>query len=699
MTNRRALSSRRSSKGVTHPKKEAAPMKFSLTAAVLSLPLFAASLRAQQWTAPTPEELSMTSIPEVPGAAAVYLYKEQITDDNMHMYSIYVREKILTEKGIDDANVELPYFTGENGTTIYAISGRTIHPDGTIIPFAGKPYDKLIAKSGHAQEKAKVFTLPAVEVGSIIEYRYRIGYDDNVVFSPDWMIQSDTYLRKAHYSWKPSSRMVTSNDGSDTEGHVMWTPILPEGAKVVETTVPGSNQDQLSLDVANVPPMIREEYMPPMDSVSYRVLFYYTGYRTSQEYWDKVGKRWSKERDKFIGPDSTVRDFAASLVAPADTQDQKARKLYDAVMQFENTDYTRARTTQEEKASGLKDLKDAGDIVKRKRGTGDQLAELYVGMARAVGLKAYLMGVADRSQRIFLPNYLSLQQIDDYIAIVNIDGKDVFFDPGTRYCEPEHLAWRHTFIGGLRQTDNGTALTGTPLESYKFSHVSRIADLKLDDHGVASGPVTLTFTGDPALSWRHVALRGDETSLKTDLKHDLEEMLPGGMDVTSVENLTDYTKPLKVKFDVKGAVGTGTGKRLMLPADLFEINAKPKFPGPKREVLVDMRYAAATQDAVRFTIPEGLQIESIPAPEKELMSASIAFDVSSKRAPNSVTLFRNLTVGRPIFEPKEYADLRGIYSKLETKDQETVVLTRATASASTPAGQPVVTVASKPSGN
>jgi hypothetical protein len=112
-----------------------------------------------------------------------------------------------------------------------------------------------------------------------------------------------------------------------------------------------------------------------------------------------------------------------------------------------------------------------------------------------------------------------------------------------------------------------------------------------------------------------------------------------------------------------------------------------------------MRYAAATQDAVRFTIPEGLQIESIPAPEKELMSASIAFDVSSKRAPNSVTLFRNLTVGRPIFEPKEYADLRGIYSKLETKDQETVVLTRATASASTPAGQPVVTVASKPSGN
>ncbi len=60
-----------------------------------------------QWTVPTPEELSMTSQPEVPGAAAVYLFREEITEDNLHMFSIYVRLKVLTERGKDYANVEL----------------------------------------------------------------------------------------------------------------------------------------------------------------------------------------------------------------------------------------------------------------------------------------------------------------------------------------------------------------------------------------------------------------------------------------------------------------------------------------------------------------------------------------------------------------------------------------------------------------
>ena len=53
--------------------------------------------RADQWTTPTADELSMTSQPEVPGAPAVYLFREETTVDDLHMFSIYVRLKVLTE--------------------------------------------------------------------------------------------------------------------------------------------------------------------------------------------------------------------------------------------------------------------------------------------------------------------------------------------------------------------------------------------------------------------------------------------------------------------------------------------------------------------------------------------------------------------------------------------------------------------------
>ena len=76
---------------------------------------FAASLFAfstllhAQFQAPTKEELEMTSDPKAPGADAVYLYREEKTDDNLHYHSYLVRIKVLTEKGKELATVRIPY--------------------------------------------------------------------------------------------------------------------------------------------------------------------------------------------------------------------------------------------------------------------------------------------------------------------------------------------------------------------------------------------------------------------------------------------------------------------------------------------------------------------------------------------------------------------------------------------------------------
>lgn len=659
-----------------------------------SLSLLPAAALAQRWIPPTPEELAMTSIKEVPGAAAVYLNKDEITEDAMHSHSFYVRLKVLTDKGKDYANVELPYYAGQ-GTTVDSIEGRTIHPDGTIIPFTGKPYEKLVVKSGENKVKAKVFTLPSVDVGSILEYRYALRLEDNSFSEPSWMIQSELYTRKAHYMWRPTQHNLVNEKGELVSGAIEWAPILPAGAEIKRTTVITTGGAQFELDVHDIVPLPHEDYMPPLDSVSYRVLFYYTPYHSLQEFWTSTGKRWSKEVDRFVGPSGKVADYAKTLVSPNDAQDQKARKLYAAVMAMENTDYTRERTTREEKQAGFREVKTSEDVMRRERGDSDQLTELFVAMARGVGLKAYVMGVADRKERIWVPFFASMRQVDAYVAIVSIDGKDVYFDPGERYCETEHLSWRHAMTAGIRQTDGGTALTSTPGENYKAAHTTRIADLKLDERGEATGKVVVSYTGDPALRWRHVSLSGDETSLNDELKTSMERTLPGGMDVkvASIDNLKEYDKPLVVKYEVKGAVGSSTGKRLLVPADLFEVNAKPRFAEPKRDIAVDMHYASNDQDATRYILPEGMVVESTPDPVKEKMLNLAAYDANSVNATKSVTSYRNLAMGEAIFMPKEYDDLKSFYGKLETKDQETIVLTHATAS---PAAVSAVT---KPSGN
>ena len=96
----------------------------------------------------------MKSLPGYPGAAAVVLFREEITKDDIHVVQHYERIKILTEEGKKYANVELGFFSthGTGGEysgddkTADDISGSTIHSDGAIIPFTGKPYLKTVEK-------------------------------------------------------------------------------------------------------------------------------------------------------------------------------------------------------------------------------------------------------------------------------------------------------------------------------------------------------------------------------------------------------------------------------------------------------------------------------------------------------------------------------------------------------------------------
>jgi hypothetical protein len=161
--------------------------------ALLLLALASPALLSAQFQEPTSEELKMTADPKAPGASAVYLYREETTDDSLHFHSIYERIKVLSEKGKELATIRIPYEHGADKVT--DIKGRTIHADGTVIPLTTKASDLVDVKTKNLQVNTMVFTLPSVEVGSILEYRLQIRYSDEIVSSPSWEIQQPYFAR------------------------------------------------------------------------------------------------------------------------------------------------------------------------------------------------------------------------------------------------------------------------------------------------------------------------------------------------------------------------------------------------------------------------------------------------------------------------------------------------------------------------
>ena len=651
----------------------------------LALPM--GSVWAQQWIAPTADELKMTSIPEQPDAKAVVLYRDELTDDDYHVKSRYMRVKVLTEAGKDlaDVRIQFDHRSGSGGYEVGEVAGRTIQPDGTIIPFTGKPYEKVFDQGKGYKRAFKVFSLPSVQVGSILEYRYTLRWDDHVFWSPEWDIQSeDLYLRKGHFLWKPTNKDLLSRSRGgheDLTSTLVWNAVLPKGVEV-KRTVTGLNRVLLEVNVQNVPPFGVEEYMPPIQSTAYHVYFYYSPYRTPQDFWKTEGSYWSGEVNKFVGNSGAVRDAATAAVLGATTDEDKAKKLYALTQTIENTDYSRTHDKAEEKSEGLQVTKSAEDVLKRKRGTSDQIAMTYVALARAVGLNASVMVVSDRNFQTFNANWLDFdRQLSDEVAIVNYGGTEHFVDPGTPFCNFGHLSWKHSLSAGMRQQGKETALVQTQAEGYKDSRTARIADLKLEDGGHVTGTVSLSFNGAPAVEWRDSALRTDEAELREELTKYVESMLPGGTEakIKTLDGLTNEAVPLKVVFTVDGNLGSSAGSRVILPSDVFVEHQRPAFPHEQRDQPVYFHYAQTMQDAMRITYPASFTVESVPPDDKVLFKSSAAYVQRSKLTGNTVTVWRDLMLGEIYYPLDEYPELRKFYADFEHKDHASIVLKRTAA--------------------
>jgi hypothetical protein len=624
---------------------------------------------AADWQQPTSEELKMTSEPAAPNAEAIYLYREETTDDKLHFESVYVRIKILRDEGKKYGDVEIIGSSNYDGIT--DIQGRTIHSDGTVIPFTGKPYEKLLFKTATMKYRAKVFSLPEVETGSILEYRYKLRYDDNSVISPSWTIQQPIYVRKAHYHFVPTEREVISHtDNGNVTSRLAYSQLLPNGDKIVET------RGVYDLDVKNVPSIPKEEFEPPMQAFAYRVRFYYTGLRSPQEFWNSYGKKWAKHIDKFAAPSPAITQAAQELTSGGGTADQKLNKLYDAVMKLENTRFTREHSKDENRVEGVKQVKSATDVWNLKRGSGDDLALLFLSLARAAGYHADAMIVVNRDRDLFQMNYLDPSQLDDLIVLVTIDGKERAFDPGERYTTYGTLHWTHSMAGGLREQDGHSALANSPNIGYKDTIVQRIADLTLAPDGTVTGSATIICTGERALHWREKALEGDQVALKKDFDDQLQSDLPPGVILKTDHFLgldTEGTN-LMVRINVSGSLGTATGKRIFLPLAIFSAGSSDPFASSHREEPIDLHYPYMEIDEVTLHLPAGFQVESVPGDARVDLPQNAVYLSRAKADGQTIRYSRSYIMANVLYGPQEYDKLKGFLDDVSNKDRAQAVL-------------------------
>jgi hypothetical protein len=626
----------------------------------------------------TDADLKFNAVPGQPGAPAAILFREEIYDDvHNHSASYQQRIKILTEEGRKYADIVIPY--DRKNLPIIGVSGRTIHPDGKIIPFEGKPFDKVIYKGKHTRYNVKSFTLPDVQVGSIIEFKYTKIYADHAMYAPQWLVQEELWQKQAHFRFYMFQGDLVDEHEQIARG-VAWTVNLPKGMETKQVELP-NREIYIQLEASNIPSFVEEPYMPDSEQFRYNVHFYYQIANKREDFWKNQAKFWDKDASKFMGKRNGIAEAVGQITTASDAPEQKVRKIYAFVSGLDNERYVTSLSEQEVKTLGLKEVKGVEDVLRQKRGNPEELTRLFVAMVREAGIPAYLMVVTNRENNVYDPNYMDFRQLDDEIAVVQTDGKDVYLDPGAKFSPYGLLDWRHTNTSGFRQSPDKPQLVTTPNPSYKDAMLQRVARFTIQPDYSVSGPMRVAFMGFLATSRRQAAAKGDDEARKKDLEDEVKSWLPAESEVklTNVPNWKDIEKPLMAEFRVSAPIASNAGKRILFPAQAFHFLQKPMFPHSERVNGIYLYYPSREMDDVTLTVPASMALESMPKKETVQLDYAI-YNAEYSGKGQTISIMRDLAINAYVFPREKYPEVKGFYDKVKAGDEQQLIL-RSTANA------------------
>jgi transglutaminase-like putative cysteine protease len=222
--------------------------------------------------------------------------------------------RILNPRGQKYANIVIPY---SSNSVVDEIQARTLEPGGRIVQlqsadvFDVSLYPNFVFFS---DQRAKIFTMPSIDDGSVVEYRYRLTIRGKT-FWHSWTFQDDVPVLLSRFTLvKPGEWEVIYRS--------YGIPIVPSVTKA-----PPPFRSKHVWEARDLPPLRSEFGMPPDHEVTTRLAIAPVGFTS----WDDVA-HWYNEvvgKRNIGGP--AVEALAESLCRNALSDTDRLRILYEWV--------------------------------------------------------------------------------------------------------------------------------------------------------------------------------------------------------------------------------------------------------------------------------------------------------------------------------------------------------------------------------
>lgn len=234
-----------------------------------------------------------------PEAEAVILLDKAVVlhdDDYQMITDRRIRIKILNEKGISRADIVIPYYTKNDFENIIKIQAYTYNFNET-----GQQTSIAVDKKSIYTEKRSIyyslkkFAMPAVKVGSIIEYHY-ISVMKHYGGLDEWLFQSDLPTIQSSFLL-----------GVIPNAEFSYTIQKKSNLSIIQKSIP--SEGKVYFEMNNIPALRTEPYMDAQRDYIQKVIFQLSGYTNRFGSKQEVNTTWKLLANELM----SQKEFGAQL--------------------------------------------------------------------------------------------------------------------------------------------------------------------------------------------------------------------------------------------------------------------------------------------------------------------------------------------------------------------------------------------------
>lgn len=602
------------------------------------------------------------------GAVVIFNVGESRFDRDQRALEVFFERKtrimILSEAGVDWAQIEIPFFKDRNKEQIYDIKAYSYSYQNGLINKTALPADQIFEEKISETWSTKKFEIPNVQPGTIIEYTYTL--QSPFIFNlPEWKFQWRIPVLYSEYI----ARLIPFYDYAVILQQVddfdqMESYVIKNQKEFGSTTYHETAHKYVK---KNVPPFRGERFMTSSNDYIMKMQFQLAAINDPSRKREEILTTWNKlnrdllDHDNFGTYIRRARNQAKSLFDVNEVKSKSEKERFDFVMDFVKENYTWNGN------NGKYATKSAKEFADEKLGNIADINLFATGLLEAVGLNAKAVILSTRDHGKIKHDYPFSSFFNYVVVMVELGNQLILSDAteiyGSNYSIPPKCI---NDQGLIVEKDKAEWVE---LTSTAISQINNTLLLDIADENEMTASVFKVATNYDGLNYKN-AFENSPESLKKELETEdftLDES------TLMVKNDKDKEKPYTIRFQQKGTPEMINNKIYIAPF-LDMILTENPLKEDERTYPVDIIYPIKRNYNSTVRIPEGFEPDYMPE-KLEFKSDLYEFSYQIEQKNDSeINILFSYTFFHAIYPPETYADIKSFFGEIVKKGNEKIVL-------------------------